>query len=145
MVATPEDRVRARARAAAVVAVAASAVGAAVGGRTALAVAALVADVAVLLALVAANRRTLFRRQHAVRAIGTLLGANLPLPLANLLGLGARELAGADAAPDALAVIDVVGAALRESLGRDAEEQGYRTQKKTFLDRKSTRLNSSHS
>src|SRR5687768_10327313 len=97
---------RARARAAAVVAVAAPALG----------VAALVADVAVLLALVAANRPPLFRREHAVRAIGALLGANLPLPLANLLGLGARELAGADPATDALAVVDVVGAALRESL-----------------------------
>jgi hypothetical protein len=87
-----------------------------------------------VLALVAANLAALGARQRTVGAVDAPLGAVLALALAQDARLVAGDLTGADAAPDALAVRAVV-AALRERLGRDAEEQSYDSQKKCFFHR----------
>jgi hypothetical protein len=105
-----EDRMRARTRAASIVTVAASAVVVIVVPATvaAVVVAALAADVTILFALVAANLASFIPRQRAVRAISATFGAKLTFTFANLACLFARDLAGANAALDALAIPAVV-------------------------------------
>ncbi|MBA3805255.1 MAG: hypothetical protein H0X14_06025 [Acidobacteria bacterium] len=101
-------------------------------------VSALAADIAILIALVAANFTPLFARDPAVRTVAASLSANLALAFTYVTSLVARDLAGADAAADALTVLTVVMvsaavATLRERLGRACQKQdGDAKKKKPF-------------
>jgi len=138
-VATAEDWVAPRAGTAAVIAVTTPTIIATViVARAVVVVAALATDVAILFTLVAANLTPLFARERTVRTIAAPLGAYLLLAFAYLTSLVTRDLAGADAAPDALTVLTVVRAdaaivTLRKHLGRACQKQCDGTQEKKLF------------